>query len=466
MSNILSDQVNRTHLSAGKLDNYKLGTLVTVEYIFLIWVYQTQILDSSLSYTLRLPEIWRPELLAHLILGYIYSILPLIWFRFGPQVSKAIYIYLIFSLLVPSIIFIVTNTEMSSFDRHFRSVFIVFCFLFVYLIYLVPPINSLKFIFKKRLVWIFLAVLLFFGTTFLLLAHPQAVSDIRFFDVYDKRLELRDALTEGTFSRATVYLTNWIGVAVAPFLAAYGIYKRRLVYIFAAFGAALVAFSVSHHKIVFFSTLIVFLFALLLRFSAKLGIGYNNYQIGVAVVVVIGFLLAAVALDKAADLDGTLTFFIPFRMFLNNGYLTSAYFEYFQDEKFLFYADSFLSSFVSSDHELSYSRRLGNYITLYEGRNNASANFLADGYVNLGYFGMLFSSLQVAFVFLIIDSITRGKHQLMCVCIVLPAAMVFSNGPVHTALTTNGVLIILLLLLLVPDVGRNSGARRVGQGPI
>lgn len=192
------------------------------------------------------------------------------------------------------------------------------------------------------------------------------------------------------------------------------------------------------------------LFALSLRFSSRVGLDEKSYHVNVAIVTVFGFILTSVLIDVVLQHGSIMTFFVPFRMFLNNGYLTSIYLEYFQDKQMLLYADSFMSSFISSSFDQPYGRLVGDYIAQYEGRNNANANFLADGYVNLGYAGMIFASLQLAFVLWLIDSLAKGRLQAMAVCVILSAGLIFSNGPIHTALTSNGVLIAILLLLLVP----------------
>ena len=150
-------------------------------------------------------------------------------------------------------------------------------------------------------------------------------------------------------------------------------------------------------------------------------------------------------------------------MFLNNGYLTSVYMEFFGPQPMLFYADSFLSGIIPSGFDLSYSRRIGDYISLYNGRNNANANFLADGYVNLGYVGMILSSLQLAFVLWLIDSLARGRDMVLVACTVLPAGLIFSNVPIHTGLTSNGIAISILLITLLP---RKVPITRLSQTPV
>ncbi|MCE0506585.1 hypothetical protein LR948_14540 [Roseivivax sp. GX 12232] len=420
-------------------------------------------MNSVFSLTLRLPQIDLMSILPDIALGYLYALIPLLWISRSDRPSKSIYIFLYFSNLIPISFFLVADHEMSILVRHFRALFCVLCFFIIYFAYLVPTTSIKPLRYQSQIGWGIIWVLVIFGPTYLVLTNPTAFANVSFFDVYEKRLELRDAVNDGSFSRINVYATNWMGVALAPFLAVYGFQTRRPVYIGMAVMIAFVAFAVSTHKTVFFTTIIVLLFAASTRYAQRLRLSIDGIALNLAFVIVIGFITIPYFVDILLGAGPVTSWLTHFRIFQNNGYLTSVYMEFFGAQPILLYADSFLSGIIQSDFDLSYSRRVGDYITQYEARNNANANFLADGYVNLGYLGMIFSSLQMALVLWLIDSLARGRDMTLVAFTVLPAGLVFSNVPVHTGLISNGIAISMMLITLLP---KKTPTPRLSQNPL
>jgi hypothetical protein len=446
--------------SSYKLDSLKLGGCVIIAYVLLFWAYDAFILDSNLNLTLRLPTITLQDHWLDLLLGLFYALMPAVWIRSSARISVVLYVYLYLSVLVPSVLFVTTNEQMEGITRHIKALFCVFCFGVIYLGCITRTGRFKRIHQQEKIGWWFVGALAVLGSLYLLVTNLGAFQNVQFIEVYERRLELRDRISAGTFSRINVYLTNWMGIAIAPFLVAYGIYSKKRWYVAAAFAVAFVAFAVSTHKTVFFSTAIVLLFALSLRFATRLGLNDRSYHVNIAIVAVFGFLMISILIDLVLQRGSVMTFLVPFRMFLNNGYLTSVYLEFFQDQDMLFYSDSFMSRFISSAFDQSYSIRVGDYIGRYDTRNNANANFLADGYANIGYVGMVFASLQLAFVLWLMDTLAKGRLKAMAVCVILPAGLIFANGPVHTALSSSGVFVSILLLLLVPNLLHTTRIKR------
>lgn len=434
---------------------------ITVAYWLMAAIYIVMMQDSLLSIAIRLPrmDFWND--FSELMLGYVISLLPLLWLRaLDKRPSKALYTYLMFSIMLPSVIFLVTNDNMTVADRNFRAVFCVFCFFVIYLQYYAHPLKMRPIRYQGTIGWSLVLGVATLGSAYVFLLNPSALANLRIFDVYEQRLDLRDAVNAGTFNRLNVYLTNWMGMAIAPFLAAYGIYTRRYRYVVLSVVMAFIAFAVSTHKSVLFTTLIVVVFAISMQLSKRFALLPKTTPLNVAFVVIAIFLVVPFATDMFLNRGAVVTAVTSFRLSLNNGYLTSIYFEFFGDQDMLLYADSFLRGIVDNPHDLSYSRRVGNYLTNYDSRNSANANFLADGYVNLGYAGMVFSSLQLGLVLWLMDSLARGRNAVMVACVILPAGLVFSNVPIHTGLVSNGIAVCMLLLTLLPKERPPQTARK------
>lgn len=434
---------------------------ITLAYWLLVAIYIVMIQNSVFRIAIRFPEMTFEEQFPELALGYVISLLPLLWLRaLDQRPSKALYTYLMFSIMLPSVIFLVTNDYMTVADRNFRAVFCVFCFFVIYLQYYAHPLKMNPIRHQSSIGWGLVLGVATLGSAYVFLLNPSALANLRIFDVYEQRLDLRDAVNAGTFNRLNVYLTNWMGMAFAPFLAAYGIYTRRYRYVVLSVVMAFIAFAVSTHKSVLFTTLIVVVFAVSMHLSKRFAILPKTIPLNVAFVIISTFLIVPFAIDLFLGRGALMTVVSGFRMFVNNGFLTSIYFEFFGEQDMLLYADSFLRGIVDNPHDMSYARRVGDYVTNYDSRNNANANFLADGYVNLGYAGMVFSSLQLGFVLWLMDSLARGRNAVMVACVILPAGLVFSNVPIHTGLVSNGIAVCMLLLTLLPKERPPQTARK------
>lgn len=437
--------------------NIPLCILLLSAYYFFAWIYSSKLQDSVLGLAIRLPDLDYGAYNSNLIAGSLYAITPLIWMRNSDAPSKSFYVYLLFAVFVPSILFTIMNDMLDLNGRHIKCAVLVICMFIIYSQVFFPRLLVLNRVLSKKIILWLLLIIGGVAPLLLLAQNPSALLNVQFLDVYEQRLELRDAISSGQASRMKVYLTNWLGVAVAPFLTAMGIYLKKKWMIAAALFIALIAFSISTHKAVFFSSIIVLVFAICLSISRRFGIKPETRYLGFGYTILFGLLLPATLLDALMG-NGILgSFLITFRMFVNNGYLTSVYFEYFSTQDMLLYADSFLRGIVPNPHDQSYARRVGDYIAIYLARNNANANFLADGYVNLGYVGMMISAFQAAVVFYIADSISHNKNKAIAVCVFLPSVFIFTNAPIHTALSSNGAMVALLLLRLVPEETGKKG---------
>lgn len=433
----------------GQQYSIRLGLLISLAYGGLLLGY-IQVTSYSIQLTaLRLPTFDLSKDMGSLAMGYLYALIPLLWIRGSQRISKVLYIYLYIAVLIPSILFLVMNEVMDPVVRHIRALACVFCFFVIYCAYLVPLKTFQRIRRQRELGWGIVCFVAILGPLYFVLSNPSMLLNVRFIDVYTQRLDLRDAIAAGNWNVLNVYLTNWMGIAIAPFLGAYGIHNRKPAYVLWALLVAYIAFAASTHKSVFFTTMIVLTFAGYLYFSRR-NFLVRNLTISVSIVIVIGFILTTYLIDVFLGLSTAIIWLTGFRMFMNNGFLTSVYMEFFSNDPFLLYANSFLSGFISSEFDLSYARRIGNYITNYDSRNNANGNFLADGYVNLGYIGMIFSSLQLAFVLWLMDCLGRNRSPALVACMILPSGLVFSNVPVHTGLVSNGVAICILLITLLP----------------
>lgn len=440
-----------------RADTLRLMALITLAYPLFVASYMIFVMNSFVTITLRLPSFSLSDAAFDLLVGYFLSLVPCAWITTQGRVSKTIYVFLYVSLLLPSIVFTMIEPNFGGMSRYVAVLMYLASFFVMYLCYYVPLLRIEPHRLAIQLGWLTVFLLGGLGTLYFLATDSGAFAQLSFLDVYERRLELREEYASGARARIAAYLANWMGIAIAPFLVAYGLSYRKWRYVAGGMLVALVAFAVSSHKTAFFTALIVGLFIVTLHVLRKRGSHWQSPPVVVAIVIIVFFIGGSLAIDLFILRQTAFTWVVSFRLFHNNGYLTATYIEYFSDKPLLFYADSFLRGLMQSPFQQSFSRLIGDYITRYSAGNNANANFLADGYVNLGYVGMLFAALQMGVVLWLADSFARDRDPVVAAGVLMPFGLILSNLPVHTALVSNGLLILLFLLLALPR-GSPAGA--------
>lgn len=433
--------------------------LVSAFYAALIVIYNFQVNQDVRLAAINIEQI---EILAsarELVAGYLLSIVPFAVYRSRGKISDVVYMYLLLAVYVPGVLFLMTYPGMATGMRYLNVAWLGASMALLSTVRHVPRLylgDSGRHRYAARMLLVAVAV---GGTVYFMAFESSSLDDVRFIDVYARRLEIRDAIQAGA-GRFNVYLSNLMGLAIAPFLAVWGLRHKSWWRLAAGLGVAYVAFAVSSHKYVFFSTVIALTFVIAPMAVPKWQ-SPARFPLAVAIVAIIGFNIVPFLGDYWFMNLPLLSWYGSFRLFINNGYLLAVYIDYFGDKPFLLYADSFLARFVSSPFDMPFGEVIGEYISIIpNSQNNATASFLSDGYVNLGYAGMLFAALQAWLVLWIADSMLRSRDIVFAGAIVIPLALAFANGPVHTTLVGNGGLAVLLLLALVPDTPK---PRTVGQ---
>lgn len=113
----------------------------------------------------------------------------------------------------------------------------------------------------------------------------------------------------------------------------------------------------------------------------------------------------------------------------------------------LFYSYSWLSSFVKYGFSDVPSKLVGDlYYTLGD---NATASFLVDSYVNLGFFGL---PMFVLFFVIVTQVVNNNHYSIM----ILPTFIQIIDTPLPTALLTGGGGLSLLIYLILSRGGKAS----------
>src|SRR5690606_3628312 len=109
----------------------------------------------------------------------------------------------------------------------------------------------------------------------------------------------------------------------------------------------------------------------------------------------------------------------------------------------------FLSSDYSEDSPPP--ELVGLLFTGMEG-NNANVNFFGDGYLHLGYTGMVVEALAVLALLWAADQATRRAPLPLATTIMVMPALTLTNASVFTGTLTLGIGATIALLFFLPSV--------------
>jgi hypothetical protein len=139
-------------------------------------------------------------------------------------------------------------------------------------------------------------------------------------------------------------------------------------------------------------------------------------------------------------------FFVP----ANNSY---AYYEFFSNNSYNYWSDSFLNPFLESQYPNNVANTIGQFL----GEDDMAANngFISSGYANAGIIGVMIYSILFAFILRFINYLINNKTQiwLPLAILIVPMSNTILNSDLLTTLLTHGfgVAIIIVYLLVSPQ---------------
>ena len=142
------------------------------------------------------------------------------------------------------------------------------------------------------------------------------------------------------------------------------------------------------------------------------------------------------------------------RMMYIPAYLGWAFFDFFQSNELDYFRSSFLRRFgFSSPYSEGIPRIIGRIynVTLSSiGAVNANTGLCGDAYANLGWFSIIIFPFAIVLIIKIIEKYLADLDSRLQIMISLTVAYTFMSGALFTALLTNGILVLILMLIIMP----------------
>lgn len=394
-----------------------------------------------------------PAVSYSILLGYIFSLLPVLWLRLSPKrVSDQIVLYLYAFVYVPTCLLIPSTTQLDWGDQLYFMAMICSALGALELRRLFGLWSLPEFAIESPALYeavLFIALLA--CGAYLIWFGELDLADINFVDVYERRALLL-ANGGGLTIALVFYIANWSSLALAPISLILGIANRNYALGILSLLVAIASFAATSFKSNFFIPIIAGAIYLIGR---RFHPNWNGYVLILSVFVTS---ILCVMIDLLVNYAPLMTWAFEFRMIGNNGFLSGKYFAFFHGMPKGLFGDSIGAYFIDPVYSKPISEIVGEDFSQVPG-NHANAHLWADGYGNLGAWGMAFASAEALLFLWLADSFTWRKDIRLTAPIALPAAFSLANTSVHSTLTSNGGLLLLLLLLFLPQITGNGSPR-------
>jgi hypothetical protein len=288
-----------------------------------------------------------------------------------------------------------------------------------------------------------LVCLIFLVSVWMYISGGARYFNLNILLIYEFRDQVDEIVNQGLMG----YLITWAFKVATPVLLALALYYQKYTVGMIVFLTQILWFGVLGHKsILFFPLITIFLWALYARSRSLSLIG-----IAANVLTIISLLIFLVFDDIiAASLLVRRIFFVPPQ-------LTSAYFEFFKDNGFLYWSNSIAGAWVDYPYAYGPAEVIGYFVGSGAFANNS---FFASGYMHAGFLGMCLYSATVGFILRIIDGLAKDFDTpwLPLAFVAGPFITMFMSSDLLTVLLTHGLAFAVIALFVARPPDRISVA--------
>lgn len=229
---------------------------------------------------------------------------------------------------------------------------------------------------------------------YLLIWYPISgvTFNLNFADVYALRRE-NNALSDGGIF---TYLNFWVLKVFAVFLLAYCLLKKKPLLVSVMLSVFVFYYAANTHKSVLFTPVLIL--GIWFYFSKNLKI--YVFPMALSSIIILS-LVSFLALD-----DIWLSALFSHRVFFIPSNLTFSYFDFFSQNEFLWYSNSFLSGVVEYPYEKPLVYLMGDY----SGIDGSAANngYISSGYAQGGVGVCVVYSVLIGMMISFIDTVVRS----------------------------------------------------------
>lgn len=371
-----------------------------------------------------------------MILWTIISILPVIWYRGLTNVSSFFNFFIYIFIYIPFVHAIFVSSNISWFTIiSYTACLCLWMILFLHT-------GQRRLFFKDLEITPLLPlrvieVITISITVVFIALRGKSMHFVNFFTQMNELYTLRAQNADSGF---VVYLQGWLSGAFYPFLLVCYLRQSKILKVVLILLGYLLLFMVDMQKLTFFLPFLLTILYIFLKIKSELICNRLHAYIIYCLV------LLSIVLFQMQDneLFFTIGSLLLLRTVCVVGWLTQFYVHFFSNHPYTYYSHINIINFITGQYP--YNISLGQAVS-YE-TQNANANFfLTDGIAACGLLGVV----VIGFLFLLlldfINAISFKYDKTDMFVVFLPALSYILNTSLFTVMLSNGLIILILLLL-------------------
>jgi len=379
--------------------------------------------------------------LARAAVGWVLAALPSLWMPIRlKRPSQVVYWLLYILALVPSCLVPIYALDDQSRGPLVLTLCLVVVFGLTGLIYRLPLVPLPRIRLESYEFSVILALLSLTCYALMISVFGFHFHYVSFEDTYSVRAQFQDTLVQAP--ALVAYAIGWQAWVINPFVMAVGLRSQRTSWVLAGAGGQFAIYSITAFRSMLFSAGLLLFLLWATRspkaFGTRLALLWTAIFAGTGAALSYGYGLMAEAL-------------VGVRMTALPGLLTGYYYEFFSVHPQAHLGHSILKTLVGYPYAAEPPYVIG-ALYFHSASNDANANIWADAYANFGYAGILCFTLLLAILLWLYDSMAVNRDtRLAALAIGLPA-FALANGGLLTSLLTNGIVLAMLLMYLMPSM--------------
>jgi len=245
------------------------------------------------------------------------------------------------------------------------------------------------------------------------------------------------------------YLISWLSDVINPLWLLVSLRQGEFRLASISCAGQILLFLQSGHKTVLLSIImIIVLFLFAKRFKGRL----VQYLLLSATLL----LIFSYGIDVLTDSYFASSMFAR-RAIHTPGMLTGFYWDFFSNNSFLFYSHSFMGWLFDYQYAVTPPFVIG-YYYFNSVEMAANANYLADGFSNLGYSGIIIHAAIISALLHVYDSLTRNIVVDFAALLLIVPVLGLVNSALFTCILTGGLSVLIFLVAIMPFDDANLGS--------
>lgn len=259
-------------------------------------------------------------------------------------------------------------------------------------------------------------------------------------DIYETRLAARDTLPAGS---VLAYFSVIVRRSLVPLCLVVGLYQRSTALVLLGLVGAFLGFTLAAEK----TMLAIPVLILSLKVLSLTG---RMRSMPVLILTLTALMMVTASVEYLRFGTDTTSAYASRRLLNAPAQLTAYYWDYYRNEGPEYFRNGIIGRLLglSNDNDLTPSERVG-LVFFGTSAANANANVWASAFAEAGYMGVIAVSLLMGIVLRILDGALMDDLRIG-ISIAATIAIVWSDGAFQTSLLSQGVVVTLILIHILP----------------